>query len=717
MKKATGKVNLRECMAKQTQPRTHLTMTQMLRWRTLPRRRRCAEPEDLHETWTRGRPPPRSPSPLRWVDSQAENASTCGARSGHEGAAAANATADDPGTAPTTEEPAHGELGEGQVAGSAGAAHRDMRAFDDQYRVTMEEEMRRLRRELSDTRSEAQKDAARNRAEMEALVRKLTAEHIRQMADKPPFPFAYVTELPSSIRPSSFQSDSTSSKSSNAGNNGRRGGRVPPDERKRNTDNSGNEESDAGSDSDSAPMEQMKGATSRPQARDQARPTHASTTGAETTNGTAVPATEESGTRPPGAGRPTPGETVGGAGSHEPEAEHAGRVGGKAAGGASEKGSARAANKQRSERAASAADAGTRGPEPCATPGAGQPAQTANEPDCDEYSGDADRELSDSSGEHELAGDTVEHKSRPGVGAADPADSTMPDEEATDGGTAERKPDGRGRHAGEPKEPEPKATRSDDVTMAKVLSHMTDALLRSSGKSDNKQRKRPTCKRVPTITDPVRLQNWRDHRQWYLREVRLYNKVPGVIPMEPVPVIELTARSDWRAISEWELDKDHRTQPGDDPNDTECANWLLGNGRYEKPVNRVRGTQAEMIKAVRWPKVTTGSTHLDRFYSYANSLGKVMRKIPSAQITKHTRKAQVAALRKDIKPAKLWRLVHNAIEGGQDGRADGLPTYNKDWHDSAYGDPDMALGIVRSMCRYLDALIGGEGLHAVITGC
>ena len=312
-----------------------------------------------------------------------------------------------------------------------------------------------------------------------------------------------------------------------------------------------------------------------------------------------------------------------------------------------------------------------------------------------------------------MDGETVTGKARRGVGAGASMGSTVSDIEPdfrtdADGHQPNKTnpgPDGKGRHAGEPEEVEPKPVRSDDVTMAKVLSHMTDALIRSSGKGENKQRQRPTCKKVSSITDPRKLQNWRDHRQWYLREVRLCNKVPGVIPMTPVPVIELTARGDWRSISEWELDADHRTSPGQDPNDAECTNWILGKGRYEKTtVNQVRGTQFEMIKAVRWPKVTAGTTNLGRFYSYANSLGKVMRKIPPEQITKHIKKAQVTALRKNIKPTKLWRLVHDAIEGVQDGRAEGLPTYNQDWHARAYSNPDMAMGIVRSMCRYLDTL-------------
>jgi hypothetical protein len=143
---------------------------------------------------------------------------------------------------------------------------------------------------------------------------------------------------------------------------------------------------------------------------------------------------------------------------------------------------------------------------------------------------------------------------------------------------------------GLPEEAEPSPLRSDDVTMARVLSNMTEAILRSNAKGEQKPRSRPVCNRISSVTNARKLQSWRDHRQWYLREVRLYNRVPGVIPMEPIPVVELVSRDDWRAVSEWELEEAQRTEPGEDPNDLECTNWILGKGAYDKAVNRVKGT-------------------------------------------------------------------------------------------------------------------------------
>ena len=112
--------------------------------------------------------------------------------------------------------------------------------------------------------------------------------------------------------------------------------------------------------------------------------------------------------------------------------------------------------------------------------------------------------------------------------------------------------------------------------------------------------------------------------------MRLFNKVPGNVSFEPEPVFSKLTRQQQRAVSEWMLLPHHRTKNGEDPNMVQCVNWVLGTGEYVKAVNRVKGTQASMIKAVKWPKVTLGTSHLERFFQFSSDLGDVIRKIPEA---------------------------------------------------------------------------------------
>ena len=263
--------------------------------------------------------------------------------------------------------------------------------------------------------------------------------------------------------------------------------------------------------------------------------------------------------------------------------------------------------------------------------------------------------------------------------------------------------DDKTRYAGRPKEAEPKPLRTDDVSLTRVLTNMTETLLQSGSKKKG-GRKRPECPRLTTITDKRALQQWRDKRQKYLREVRLYNKEPGNLPMQPMPIIRLVDRVLWESISVWELKRHHRTVAGEDPNDEEVLNWILGEGVYHETVNRVEGTQISMLRAVKWPRRTTGATHMDRFYKYTAGLGEALRKIPSEQITKHIKREQVKAMCKQVQPSRLWRLVHTVVSAGQDNRPLDGPVYNREWHEEAYADPQLTMEITREMCKYLDGL-------------
>lgn len=63
-----------------------------------------------------------------------------------------------------------------------------------------------------------------------------------------------------------------------------------------------------------------------------------------------------------------------------------------------------------------------------------------------------------------------------------------------------------------------------------------------------------------------------------------------------------------------------------------------------KAVNRVKkGTQASMIKAVKWPKVTQGTSHLERFFEFSSDLGDVIRKISEAHMTRTVKKQGAGA--------------------------------------------------------------------------
>ena len=101
---------------------------------------------------------------------------------------------------------------EGLVAGTSSAeSEREMDAFSQREGLNMEREVRRLRRQLQDAETEAQKQAKKNRRDMEQLVRRLTEEHMRDLWTKrfrTTSPF--VSELPSSITRGSSHSTSGS---------------------------------------------------------------------------------------------------------------------------------------------------------------------------------------------------------------------------------------------------------------------------------------------------------------------------------------------------------------------------------------------------------------------------------------------------------------------------------------------------------------------------
>ena len=100
------------------------------------------------------------------------------------------------------------------------------------------------------------------------------------------------------------------------------------------------------------------------------------------------------------------------------------------------------------------------------------------------------------------------------------------------------------RHMGAPREEEPSPLRSDDVSLARVLTNMTSVLLRPKDSSDAKTTGVPKCHRVYSVTNMKRLQDWRDHRQKYLKAVRIFKSVPGNPPIEPEPIINLVDPKD-----------------------------------------------------------------------------------------------------------------------------------------------------------------------------
>ena len=274
-----------------------------------------------------------------------------------------------------------------------------------------------------------------------------------------------------------------------------------------------------------------------------------------------------------------------------------------------------------------------------------------------------------------LMGVEVPKASAPPAGASRPRVSRRIVDSASEAGVSSRVVDSATRHAGEKREPEPVPVRSDDVTVARLLSNMTSSILRAQD-SAKQPSPRPKCRMVESITDEAKLASWRDHRQRYLRELRIYNKVPGNVPVEPDPVISKITREQRRAISEWLLRPQHRTKSGEDPNLVECANWVLGTGLYDVPVNRVKCTQAGMIKSVKWPRLTQGVSHRDRFFAFSAKMGDTIRKIPEEQMTRSVKKAQVRHMCGQLKPSRLWRLVNNAVEAGQDDRPSTGRVYN-----------------------------------------
>ena len=197
--------------------------------------------EDITEAEVRGHEPEvgaaglemgsaEEPSPLRWVDSQYEAKQETTSKPSRTNITGPRESPM-PAGAPRRETP--GKVA-AEVSGSVKAAATDMRTFDAAHQQTLEGEVCRLRRALEDTRSEAQREADKNRKDMEALVRKLTEEHMQHLARTAQVPFAFVSEVPSSIRPSSFPSESASSRGSGSnGGRGRARGQPGSDERKR----------------------------------------------------------------------------------------------------------------------------------------------------------------------------------------------------------------------------------------------------------------------------------------------------------------------------------------------------------------------------------------------------------------------------------------------------------------------------------------------------
>ena len=85
-------------------------------------------------------------------------------------------------------------------------------------------------------------------------------------------------------------------------------------------------------------------------------------------------------------------------------------------------------------------------------------------------------------------------------------------------------------------------------------------------------------------------------------------------------------------------------------------------------------------------------------------LGDTIKKIPEVQITRSVKKAQVRHICSQLKPTKLWRLVSNAVEAGQDDRPAAGREYRSDWHQNAKSEPDMVADIIYKMCGYLDGI-------------
>ena len=99
-----------------------------------------------------------------------------------------------------------------------------------------------------------------------------------------------------------------------------------------------------------------------------------------------------------------------------------------------------------------------------------------------------------------------------------------------------------------------------------------------------------------------------------------------------------------------------------------------------------------------------GEAHLDRFFIFSARLGDTIKKIPEVQMTRSVKKAQVRHMCSQLKPTKLWRLVSNAVEAGQDDRPAAGREYNSDWNQNAKSDPDTVADIIYKMCGYLDGI-------------
>ena len=73
-------------------------------------------------------------------------------------------------------------------------------------------------------------------------------------------------------------------------------------------------------------------------------------------------------------------------------------------------------------------------------------------------------------------------------------------------------------------------------------------------------------------------------------------------------------------------------------------------------------------------------------------------------MTRTVKKAQVRHMCGQVKPSKLWNLVNNAVEAGQDERPADGKLYRQDWHKYARSDPVMTAEIICQMCKYLDSV-------------
>ena len=455
---------------------------------------------------------------------------------------------------------------------SSEEAERELQEFQHRDGDQLQQEIAKLRRKLRETRTEAQLEAARNREKMEDLIRRLTAEHLQALwTQRFQVSTPFVTELPSSIFPG--LSSSGSENRAFAG-----GVAAAPS----GADTTGSPSTQASSPGGTAeadgPRTPPRGTASRRGGADQ----------------------EGRGPREGVAGAPNHGGGVGDASVRAADdgvvANHAGSDGnGHEGGGESDHGGDDHVESDRGEDPGEASDHGGDGGGASDHGG-----DDGSGDDCPEAHGvpTGDASVSTSSAAGSVGSGVVHVQLGPSVKGVPRPEAAANPRRPVEGSRGPTPVDSKDRYAGEKREAEPEPARSDDITVARMLSNMTTTLLRAQDKTAQ-ARPRPKWCKVISITDKSRLQAWRDHRQKYLREVRLYNEVPGNIPFKPEPVVNLVSRQLWRAISEWELLPEHRTKFGEDPNDVQCTNWVLGVGDYADDVNRVRGTQEEMIRKVK----------------------------------------------------------------------------------------------------------------------